>query len=153
MIVVLPDQGVTIRELLSSEQYTREMFGRIDELESYGGIYWKIPKFQTATTADLGPSLAGLGLTGAFDVSRADFTGITGESLSLSGVIQSTVFSVNENGVGPFSENGEAGFAGLYSGETALQMNLDRPFLYAVTGYMGAPLYIGVCNRPAVNNP
>ena len=153
MIVVLPDQGVTIRELLSSEQYTREMFGRIDELESYGGIYWKIPKFQTATTADLGPSLAGLGLTDAFDVSRADFTGITGESLSLSGVIQSTVFSVNENGVGPFSENGEAGFAGLYSGETALQMNLDRPFLYAVTGYMGAPLYIGVCNRPAVNNP
>ena len=153
MIVVLPDQGVTIRELLSSEQYTREMFGRIDELESYGGIYWKIPKFQTAATADLGPSLAGLGLTDAFDVSRADFTGITGESLSLSGVIQSTVFSVNENGVGPFSENGEAGFAGLYSGETALQMNLDRPFLYAVTGYMGAPLYIGVCNRPAVNNP
>lgn len=153
MIVVLPDQGVTIRELLSSEQYTREMFGRIDELESYGGIYWKIPKFQTATTADLGPSLAGLGLTGAFDVSRADFTGITGESLSLSGVIQSTVFSVNENGVGPFSENGEAGFAGLYSGEPVLQMNLDRPFLYAVTGYMGAPLYIGVCNRPAVNNP
>ena len=111
MIVVLPDQGVTIRELLSSEQYTREMFGRIDELESYGGIYWKIPKFQ------------------------------------------STVFSVNENGVGPFSENGEAGFAGLYSGEPVLQMNLDRPFLYAVTGYMGAPLYIGVCNRPAVNNP
>ena len=141
------------RELLSSEQYTREMFGRIDELESYGGIYWKIPKFQTATTADLGPSLASLGLTGAFDVSRADFTGITGESLSLSGVIQSTVFSVNENGVGPFSENGEAGFAGLYSGEPVLQMNLDRPFLYAVTGYMGAPLYIGVCNRPAVNNP
>ena len=75
----------------------------------------RIPKFQTATTADLGPSLAGLGLTGAFDVSRADFTGITGEGLSLSGVIQSTVFSVNENGVGPFSENGEAGFAGLYS--------------------------------------
>ena len=36
MIVVLPDQGVTIRELLSSEQYTREMFGRIDELGSYG---------------------------------------------------------------------------------------------------------------------
>lgn len=87
MIVVLPDQGVTIRELLSSEQYTREMFGRIDELESYGGIYWKIPKFRTAATADLGPSLAGLGLTDAFDVSRADFTGITGESLSLSGVI------------------------------------------------------------------
>ncbi|MFR3751582.1 MAG: serpin family protein [Enterocloster sp.] len=89
--------------------------------------------------------MAGLGLTDAFDVSRADFTGITGESLSLSGVIQSTVFSVNENGVGPFSENGEAGFAGLYSGETALQMNLDRPcFICGHRIYGSAALYRGV---------
>lgn len=153
MTVILPDQGVTIRELLSSEQYTREMFGRMDGLESYGGIYWKLPKFQAATTVDLGPSLAGLGLTDAFDAGRADFTGITGESFSLSGVLQSTAFSVNENGVGPCSEQGEAEFAGLYSGETAVQMDLNRPFLYAVTVYQGAPLYIGVCNHPTVLNP
>lgn len=153
MIFVLPDQGVTIQELLSTEQNAGEMFGRMDALESYGGIEWKIPKFQTATTVDLGPSLAGLGLTDAFDGSRADFTGITGEGLSLSGVLQSTVFSVNENGAGPCSENGEAGFAGLYSGESAVQMNLDRPFLYAVTVYQGAPLYIGVCHHPLVINP
>ena len=92
--------------------------------------------------------LAGLGLTDAFDAGRADFTGLTGDPFFLSGVLQSTRFSVNEKGVGLFSENGEAGFAGLYSGETAVQMNLDRPFLYAVTVYQGAPLYIGVCNQP-----
>lgn len=153
MIFVLPDQGVTIRELLSSEQYAGEMFGWIDELESYGGIDWKIPKFQAATTADLGPSLAALGLTDAFDGGRADFTGITGESLSLSGVLQSTVFCVSENGVGPCSVNGEAVFAGLYSGGTEVQMDLNRPFLYAVTVYQGAPLYIGVCHHPSVNIP
>ena len=148
MIFVLPDQGVTIQELLSEETSAREMFGRIDELESYGGIEWKLPVYQTSTTADLGPVLAGLGLTDAFDAGRADFTGLTGDPFFLSGVLQSTRFSVNEKGVGLFSENGEAGFAGLYSGETAVQMNLDRPFLYAVTVYQGAPLYIGVCNQP-----
>lgn len=148
MIFVLPDEGVTVSQLLSSEATVAEMFGQA--AESYGKVSWKIPKFQFQTSLSLRPALESLGVTGAFDPQQAEFTGLTGERLFMGDVLQETRIGISEYGVETSEYTEIPKIGAMYSETAPADMNLNRPFLYAVIVTPGVPLYIGVCEQPGI---
>jgi len=148
MIFILPDEGVTVSQLLSSEAAVEEMFGHA--AESYGKVAWKIPKFQFQTSLSLRPALEGLGVSAAFDPQQSGFTGLTGEQLFMGDVLQETRIGIGEYGVETSDYTEIPKIGTMYSETAPADMNLNRPFLYAVVVTPGVPLYIGVCEQPSI---
>lgn len=146
MLFILPDKGVTPQSLLLSDTAVDGMFGPV--VESYGRTAWKVPKFQSRTSLDLKPMLEGMGITDAFLPDKADFSGITGDSLYLGGVIQETQIRLDENGVGASAYAAIPELGSTPLPDIQADMTLDRPFLYAVVGPQGVPLLIGICADP-----
>lgn len=143
---ILPDEGVTPQSLLASEERMNEMFGYVSE--SYGPVSWSIPKFHCNASLDLRPMLEGLGVADAFYPDRADFTGLTGEAFHISNISQDLRISIDENGVNANTYSVIEPIGSSIS-EPAAEMNLNRPFIYAVQGAPGIIMYIGICANPA----
>ena len=143
MYVVLPQDGVTVDELLS-EDTLWEMFE--DSSYQSAKVNWSVPKFTTDTDLDLKDALTAAGVTDAFDTASADFSPIADTSLYLSKVIQGTHIAVNEDGIAAASYS----LAGMEAGgaepdeASVVDMNLNRPFLYLITASDGSPLFLGV---------
>jgi serine protease inhibitor len=109
-----------------------------------------IPRFRAEYSALLNEPLKALGMGVAFDVDKADFSGMTGKpDLYISRVLHKTFVEVNEEGT-------EA------AGATAVEMTLkgapskpftfiaDRPFFYAIRdNETGAILFMGVLVNPS----
>lgn len=146
MIFILPEEGTDIPSLLSSEETMNEMFGYVPE--SYGNVSWKIPKFRFSTSMELKSPLQSMELSTAFQTEQADFSGINGTSYSIGNIIQESVVSVDEKGVNASEYTDFSLASKTPEQEIALEMNLDRPFLYAIVVTPGVPLFIGVCYDP-----
>lgn len=143
---ILPDRGISPHSLLSSDETVHEMFGTV--AESYGPVAWKIPGFSISSSLELGPMLEGLGVTDAFSPERADFSGITDARPYLDNVLQVTRMDVSENGTGASGYLDVPGLERIPSDEIPVDMTLDRPFLYSVSGAPGVLLYMGMCTDP-----
>lgn len=144
---ILPDEQVSLDELLASPERVEEMFGAT--AESYGTVSWSVPKFQINSAVDAGPAVRALGAGGAFDAGTADFRAFTGGNLVLGSVIQESCLRLDESGVGPGVGVPEPLEQFGAAGEIAARLHLDRPFLYQVTVNQGVPLYTGICNNPS----
>ena len=141
MYVVLPQEGVSVDDLLS-EDTLWEMFE--DSSYESAQVEWSVPKFTTDTDLDLKDALKAAGVTDAFDAS-ADFSAIADTSLYLSSVIQGTHIAVNEDGIEAASYSIGGMEAGAGGDELpVVEMNLNRPFLYLITATDGSPLFFGV---------
>lgn len=150
MIIVLPDEGQDIETFLTEEKLW-EIFENADYQEAE--VRWSMPKFETDATYDLTEVLTELGITAAFDLTKADFTTIaqTEDPLYLGYVQQGTHIAVNEEGV----EAAAYTIATLAEGAAApseepkiIEMDLSRPFLYLITANDGSTLFIGVVRNP-----
>lgn len=143
MYVVLPQDGVTVDELLS-EDTLWEMFE--DSSYQTAQVNWSVPKFTTDTDLDLKDALTAAGVTDSFDTGAADFSSIADTPLYLSSVIQGTHIAVNEDGIEAASYSLAGMEAGAAEPEEApvVEMNLNRPFLYLITANDGSPLFFGV---------
>ncbi|RUS46527.1 serpin family protein [Cohnella sp. AR92] len=146
MVFILPDEGVSPQELLSSPEKAKAAFE--GGQDGHGEVVWQIPKFRFGTKLDLKDALIRLGLTSAFE-QNADFSGITDKRASLTGVRQETHIGIDENGVeaSAFTEILYAGGAAPLSKDRA-EMVLNRPFIYGITAPNGALLFIGICENP-----
>lgn len=144
---ILPDRGISPQSLLSSDEAVHEMFGTVTE--SYGPVAWKIPRFSISSSLELRPMLEGMGVTDAFSPGKADFSGITDARPYVDHVLQVTRMDVNENGTGASGYLDVPMLEGIPSDEIPVDMTLDRPFLYSVSGAPGVLLYMGMCMNPA----
>ena len=149
MIVVLPNEGVKVDDLL-----TEEKLWEIFENGDYEGadVVWSVPKFETGVTYRLEDVLRELGVTDAFDPDAADFSAMSSETpLYVGQVQQGTHIAVNEDGV----EAAAYTMAAMMAGEAApeelptVEMNLNRPFIYLITADDGSALFIGVVRDPS----
>ena len=149
MIVVLPNEGVKVDDLL-----TEEKLWEIFENGDYEGadVVWSVPKFETGVTYRLEDVLRELGVTDAFDPDAADFSAMSSETpLYVGQVQQGTHIAVNEDGV----EAAAYTMAAVMAGEAApeelptVEMNLNRPFIYLITADDGSALFIGVVRDPS----
>ncbi len=82
----------------------------------------------------LGKSLAAMGMADAFDMKKADFSGISSEpGFSLSEVLHQTYVDVDEEGTEAAGATAVELVTGAGFGEEApMVLRVDRPFLFAI---------------------
>ena len=146
MVFILPDEGTSLHDLLSSPEQIRSIFEGGEETQ--GSITWKIPKFSFDSDYDLVEPLKELGLSSVFS-EDADFSGITDNSAYFSLIRQQTHIAIDENGAeaSAFTEIAFEGTRWAQEKEYA-EMILDRPFLYGITAPNGTLLFAGICANP-----
>ncbi len=145
MVFILPDDGISPYELLSSPEQMKETFEGGKNF--YGEVVWKIPKFSFSSKLLMTDVLKNLGVRSAF-MPNADFTGITDHTASITDVHQETHIAIDENGV-EASAFTQICYAGSAQPEGRADMILDRPFIYGITEQNGSLLFVGVCENPA----
>ncbi len=150
MWLILPDEGKTAADVLVGSAFYELLEAPSDFSQKFIRVEMSIPKFDVNWSGDLSEQLAALGVTDAFDSERADFSPLTEESggLFLSNVQHSVRVAVDEEGVtaAAFTEMAVSG-AALPPDEIAV-FNLNRPFIFVITGNDGAPLFAGAVNCP-----
>lgn len=145
MIFILPDQGVSPYDLLSSPEEIERSFEEGED--AYGEVVWKIPKFSFDSEFKLKDHLKKLGVREAFNPD-ADFTGITDNMAYINDIHQETYISIDEEGV-EASAFTQIYYDGSGQPEGRAEMVLDRPFIYGITAPNGNLLFIGICSNPA----
>ena len=145
MVFVLPDEGISVGELLSSPEKIEECF--FGGESGNGEVIWQIPKFSYHVSMSLSDTLQALGMTSAFDSALADFSGVSSEPLWIADVSQDAHIAIDENGV-VASAFTEILYAGAAMPEGSADMRLTRPFLYGII-VDGQLLFVGVCANPA----
>ena len=140
MTFYLPDEGVTVEELLRRKSILNEVLAVVDAVVR---VNWSVPKFDIHASLELNDALQALGVTDAFDLAKANFTPLTEQMAYVESVNQAARVRINEEGMeaAAITEVKEAGAA---APQNALEedMDLDRPFLFAIWKD-GAPLFVG----------
>ena len=140
MTFYLPDEGVTVEELLQRKNILSELLPvNAEEVR----VNWSVPKFDIRASLELNDALQALGVTDAFDVRKADFSPLTEQTAYVESVNQAARVRIDEEGVeaAAYTEVKEAGAAPPRELPEE-EMDLDRPFLFAIWKD-GAPLFIG----------
>ena len=165
MWILLPDEGVAPEELiadgsamefLSTDWSAGEYDPEADAIvypwggSNYYDIHLTLPKFDISTGIDLIEGLKALGVTDVFDMDAADFTPLTDLPLVYVSQAQHAArVIVEEEKVEAAAYTiltAEAGAAAPPGDE--VYFTVDRPFLFAITGPSGLPLFMGVVNQP-----
>ena len=140
MTFYLPDEGVTVEELLQRKNILSELLPvNAEEVR----VNWSVPKFDIRASLELNDALQALGVTDAFDAVKADFSPLTEQTAYVESVNQAARVRIDEEGIeaAAFTEVQEAG-AGAPQELDEEEMNLNRPFAFAIWKD-GAPLFIG----------
>ena len=146
MVFVLPDEGVTPESLLQRQGFLAELTGDYNAAE----LVWSVPKFDVKSSTELNEVLQGLGVTEAFDMTKADFTPLTDNGAFLSSAMQAARVKIDEEGVEA------AAYTELVCADSAMmevpptvEMELDRPFLFVIFDNNNVPLFVGTVNTMA----
>ena len=153
MWLILPDEGASPDDLLTSGEAMDFLLADNYTGSKYLKVNLSMPKFDVSSDLDLIGGLQKLGVTDVFDGSVSDF-GPLGASaddpLVVSQAQHAARVKVDEEGC-----EAAAYTVIAYEPTSAFMPNgdevdfiLDRPFLFAVTGESGLPLFVGVVNQP-----
>lgn len=149
MILIMPAQSTRLEQLEAGLDAQTATAIAADLLKaSPAKIDLSLPKYKAETGADLIPALRLLGVKLAFDLERADFSGITDSArkedrIAISQIQHRAYIDVNEDG----TEAAAATAIGFAAGATQAQptvLSIDRPFLFLIADEAsGAILFIG----------
>ena len=148
---LLPNEGVTVQELLDSLTGAE-----LHELLTHPGetyVETQLPKFETGYDTELSEVLSAMGMPIAFDSGRADFSALgtsDGGNICISRVLHKTFISVAEQG----TRAGAATVVEMNEGAMLIEdlktVTLDRPFVYMLVDVeTGTPFFIGTMMDPA----
>ncbi len=143
MTFYLPDEGVTVEELLQRENFLQEAEDLlVDTFEVR--VNWSVPKFDLHDSLKLNDALQALGVTDAFDKNKADFAPLTEQPAYVESVNQAARVKINEEGVeaAAYTEVDVNAAAAPPQEMPEEEMNLNRPFLFVIWKD-GAPLFVG----------
>lgn len=151
MWFILPDEGATPEQLLNDPQVMEFLLQKGEWANNKHLIVNKaIPKFDVVSQLDLCDGLKELGITDVFDWEASDFSPMTTDldEIFLSQVKHDARVMIDEEGctAAAYTVMAMAG-AGMPPKEE-VDFVLDRPFLFAITGYDNLPLFVGVVNQP-----
>jgi serine protease inhibitor len=162
MWLILPDEGDSVDDLLKSGEAMDFLLadkGLTGDQQDYAWpdqkvaqINLSMPKFDVSSDLDLSEGLKSLGVTDVFDSSVSNFDPLgasTDDPLYVSQAQHAARVKVDEEGCEA------AAFTVVTMNPTSaappndeVDFTLDRPFLFAVTGDSGLPLFTGVVNQP-----
>lgn len=148
MWMILPDEGVSVDEILDDPELEKLLDYRKDNMTE-AMIHLGVPKFDVVGDTDLLETLPKLGVTDIFNL-NADFSPLlNGSGSFVSEAKHSARVQIDEKGVkaAAFAEvQLSRGILPTPDGE--LYITLDRPFLFMVTGLGETPLFAGVVEKP-----
>ena len=150
MWFLLPDEGVTPEELLADEAALDLLLGSGESVESkYLIVNLSVPKFDIASELDLTASLKNLGITDVFDPASADFSPMTADTEAyLSQARHAARVAIDEEGVTAAAYTVMMTEGAAAPPEEEVDFALDRPFVFAITGTDGLPLFVGIVRQP-----
>ena len=139
MIIIVPDQGafLEIEESLSAG-FLKDLIPRLrDE-----NLHLSLPRFSVDCSFMLEDVLSGMGMPSAFGM-WADFSGMDGErTLYISSIVHQAFVSVDEDGTEAAAAT--AVIMEKMNGDSAVEFNVDRPFIYLVIDRIsGSVLFMG----------
>ncbi len=150
-VALLPDEGVSVDDYIAAmngDKLHALLTSPIDTT-----VKATMPKFETNFQTELSSVLKGMGMTDAFDETKADFSNIgtsDNGNIYISRVLHKTTITVDENG----TKAGAATIVELRDGATMIEENpkvvtLDRPFVYMlVDTEHHVPLMMGAMRNP-----
>ena len=154
MWLILPDEGTGPDGLLISGEAMDFLLAdkyRYDDCK-YLTIHLSMPKFDVSSDLGLIEGLKALGVTDVFDERASNFDPLgasTDEALVVSRVQHAARVKVDEEGCEA------AAYTVIMVEPTSaappadeVDFILDRPFLFAITGDSGLPLFVGAVNQP-----
>lgn len=150
MWYILPDEGVTVDDLLAEAQvmeFIADPEHAVENSERYL-IDLSVPRFDVTSSHELSEDMKALGVVDVFDAGAADFSALTdSEPVWLSTLQHDVRVTADEEGVEAASYT-----VGIMLGgsgpDKRVEFVLDRPFLFLITGLDGQPLFAGVVNQP-----
>ena len=152
MWFILPDENVSVDELLQDEQVMQFILSDKYEWENneYVTVHLSVPKFDVSSDMDLISDLKALGVTDVFDPAISDFTPMTSDvgEIYLSQAKHAVRVKIDEEGCTAASYTVMAAVAAGLPPEEEKDFVLDRPFIFVITGNGQMPLFIGVVNQP-----
>ena len=153
----LPNEGVTPEELLQGGDVTSFLLpgegAHTWESSNYTTVRLHLPKFDVDAKTDLIPGLKELGVKDVFIPVVADFTPSIKNTEELKPYVgeaqHAARVKIDEEGVeaAAFTEISILKSTAILD-PTVFDFTLDRPFLFAITGADGLPLFVGVVNKP-----
>ncbi len=160
MWFLLPDEGVspdevwslvrnlpTIAVATSSGCY--ETFDPAALAETgFADIRWSVPKFDVTSDLDLVSALRALGVNDVFEADAADFTPLTGLDAAVSAIEHAARVKVDEEGceAAAFTAIAVKATGMLAEPLPVVEMDLNRPFGFLITGADGLPLFLSTVN-------
>ena len=149
MWLILPDEGVTPEALLQDDDAIRFISGDISDWNSQLAIVnLSVPKFDVASQCSLIEGLQAMGVTDVCDPATADFSPVreNADGMYLTSANHAVRVAIDEEGVSAVAYTVMGGGLGAPDPELWIDFNLDRPFLYVITGQQGVPLFTGIVN-------
>ncbi len=148
MWFILPDEGMTVNDVLNDGTYMEMLSSDEWEDYKYMKVNLSVPKFDVSSTMDLSEGLKNMGVPNAFSENVAEFGKLTGDSpIYLTGANQSVRVQIDEEGVKAATYIELPGAGSAAPPEEVIDFVLDRPFLFVITND-NIPLFAGCVNNP-----
>ena len=148
MWFILPDEGMTTKDVLNDGTYMEMVLSNQWEDSKYMKVNLSVPKFDVSSTMDLSEGLKKMGATRVFTENVAEFTKLTGDSpIYLTGANQSVRVQIDEEGVKAAAYIELPGAGSAAPPDEIIDFVLDRPFLFVITSD-NIPLFAGCVNNP-----
>ena len=153
MWLLKPDEGTDASALLQNEDALGFLLANGEWSQTQSAtVNLSLPKFDVSSDLDLLDTLAQLGMTDVLDGMKADFTPLTTaneDGIALTQAKHAARVKIDEDGCEA------AAYTVLAPTETAIMLpeeeidfTLDEPFVFAITGIDGLPLFVGLVNQP-----
>lgn len=148
MWIILPDEGVTVQQVLESGEYLRMTLDpRSWKNQKTCLLHLSIPKFDVSEQSDLIPGLQSMGVTEIFG--GGDFSPLTDmENLSVSDITHAARVLIDEEGVEAAAFTVMLNAGGAPPAGDEVTFTADRSFLFTVSSRDNLPLFAGVVDRP-----
>jgi serpin B len=154
MTIVLPDAIDGLDDVLQrlSAKDRSDLFVALKS-QAERPVMVELPRFKTSFRASLGDALRRLGMTKAFDLEQADFSGMTARPpseapLAIGDVVHQAVIDVTEAGTEAAAATAIAMATASFQPKLEV-FTVDRPFLFFITDdATGAVLFQGLIVDP-----
>lgn len=149
--VILPDEGVSPSELFASGRAADFILdcSRKARLAEQRSIILSLPKFDVSSSMQLKDKLIGMGMKEAF-TENADFSPLAGSlAVYVSSVSHDARVKIDEEGCEAVAYTLIVSkMAALIDPPEEIEFNVNRPFIFAICGADGLPLFTGTVNDP-----
>lgn len=147
MWILLPDEGVSPESIVKDGSAAGFI---LDPDTAYAGAYkisLSLPQFDLSSSLSLIEDLKSLGITDAFIPGTADLTPLTPAEAYVSSVTHDARVKIDEEGCEAAAFTVIAVEATSAAAELpAMDFNVDRPFVFMISGIDGLPMFSGIVN-------